>query len=73
LANNNAAIFAHRFDWGGTIASTYNLSIYRLAALDKRTGCIQGILPLVLFAPPGKEKRLISLPYTDAAGIIARG
>jgi lipid II:glycine glycyltransferase (peptidoglycan interpeptide bridge formation enzyme) len=26
---------------------------------------------LVLFDPPGAKKRLISLPYTDAAGIIA--
>ena len=28
-------------------------------------------MPLIHFAAPGRERRLISLPYTDAAGIVA--
>ena len=32
---------------------------------------LTGILPLLLFAPPGGQRRLISLPYTDSAGILA--
>jgi FemAB-related protein (PEP-CTERM system-associated) len=70
-AENVAAKYSHLFDWGEMLASTYGLPIVRLAAIDRQTGEMTGILPLILFAPPGKSKRLISLPYTDAAGILA--
>lgn len=69
---NSTGIFSHRYDWGEILASTYRLPIFRLVALSKtENGKISGILPLMLFDPPDREKRLISLPYTDAAGIIA--
>ncbi len=70
-AENVAAKYSHLFDWGEKLASTYSLPILRLAAIDRQTRKITGILPLLLFAPPGKSRRLISLPYTDAAGIVA--
>lgn len=70
-ATSVAAKYSHLFDWGERLAATYDLPIFRLAAINSRTNRISGILPLVLFDPPGKEKRLISLPYTDAAGIVA--
>lgn len=70
-AENVAAKYSHLFDWGERLATTYSLPIFRLAALNTQTNHIRGILPLVLFGPPGKAKRLISLPYTDAAGILA--
>jgi FemAB-related protein (PEP-CTERM system-associated) len=69
-AENVAAKYSHLFDWGGNLASTYTLPIFRLAAIKRQTSKMSGILPLILFAPPGKSKRLISLPYTDAAGIL---
>lgn len=68
---NVAAKYSHLFDWGESIATTYALPIFRLAVINPQINRISGILPLVLFAPPGKEKRLISIPYTDAAGIVA--
>ncbi len=68
---NVAAKYSHLFDWGESLAATYTLPIFRLAASPPRRNRICGILPLVLFNPPGKEKRLISLPYTDAAGMLA--
>lgn len=70
-AENVAAKYSHLFDWGESLATTYSLPIFRLAAISTRTKRMSGILPLVLFDPPGKDKRLISLPYTDAAGILA--
>ena len=71
LTGQREALFSHVFAWGETLATVYDLPIFRLAAVDARTRRICGILPLVLFRPPGKVGRLISLPYTDAAGIVA--
>jgi FemAB-related protein (PEP-CTERM system-associated) len=69
---NSAAIFSHRYDWGEIFALTYRLPIFRLATWSNTENRkISGILPLILFEAPGKEKRLISLPYTDGAGIVA--
>lgn len=66
------AIFSHRYAWGESLAAAYRLPIYRLA-VRRRPGAqtLSGILPLLLFAAPRREKRLISLPYTDAAGMVA--
>jgi FemAB-related protein (PEP-CTERM system-associated) len=61
--------FSHLHDWAGVLASTYDLQVFRLAS--QRDGRIAGLVPLILFAPPVEDKRLISLPYTDGAGIIA--
>ena len=69
--DNDAAEFSHFFDWGESLATTYSLSLFRLAAINTKTNRISGSLPLILFDSPGREKRLISLPYTDAAGILA--
>lgn len=71
VAENVMAKFSHLHDWGENLAATYGLPVFRLAAIKRQTRKISGILPLILFAPPGKSKRLISLPYTDAAGILA--
>ena len=70
-AENVAAKYSHLFDWGESLATTYTLPIFRLAAINTKTKHLSGILPLVFFHPPDREKRLISLPYTDAAGILA--
>jgi FemAB-related protein (PEP-CTERM system-associated) len=72
ISGNGTAIFSHRYGWGEILASTYRLPIFRLVSPGKAgNGKISGLLPLVLFEPPGRDKRLISLPYTDAAGIVA--
>lgn len=63
-------LFSHIYGWGECLAKTYDLPLYRLAVRDDRDGHIRGILPLMLFAPPAGVSRLISLPYSDAAGIL---
>lgn len=68
---NSAAKCSHLVDWAESLSRTYSLPLYRLAAIAARSHPLRGILPLILFSPPGKEIRLISLPYTDAAGILA--
>jgi len=65
-----AAKYSHLFAWGESLAVTYSLPFYRLAAVNTVTNHLCGILPLMLFAPPQQEVRLISLPYTDAAGMV---
>ena len=69
---NSSAIFSHRFDWGESLAAVYRIPIFRVAA-KRRSGdtSLAGILPLMLFAAPSRDLRLVSLPYTDAAGIAA--
>jgi len=69
---NSSATFSHRFDWGESLAAAYQIPIFRLAARH-RSGdtSLTGILPLILFAAPDRDIRLVSLPYTDAAGIVA--
>lgn len=71
-AANSDATFSHRFFWGESLATAYRLPIFRLAA-KRHAGdqALAGILPLMLFAAPDRDERLISLPYTDAAGLIA--
>lgn len=72
VIKKHSGIFSHLYSWGETLASTYGLEIFRLAAREKGLQSqIVGVLPLILFSPPGSDKRLISLPYSDAAGILA--
>jgi FemAB-related protein (PEP-CTERM system-associated) len=72
ISGNSTAIYSHRYDWGEILALSYRLSIFRLVASNKaENDKISGVLPLILFDAPDREKRLISLPYTDAAGIVA--
>jgi FemAB-related protein (PEP-CTERM system-associated) len=68
---HRAALYSHAFGWGENLATAYGLPICRLAAVNLQTNRISGLLPLLLFSPPGRDRRLISLPYTDAAGILA--
>lgn len=70
-AKNGSAKCAHLYSWGDCLAATYSLPVYRLAAIRPGTQNVCGILPLMLFSPPGGDIRLISLPYTDAAGMLA--
>jgi len=54
------------------LAAVYDLAAFFL--ISRQTGMsipYRGLLPLVHFAPPDGPARLISLPYTDGAGILA--
>ena len=54
------------------IAAIYDLPAFFLIARQAGMSiCHRGLLPLVHFAPPAGPARLISLPYTDGAGILA--
>lgn len=71
-AKNGAAAFSHRYAWGQNLADAYRLPIFRLAARNGPGAReFTGTLALMLFAAPGRDLRLVSLPYTDAAGIVA--
>jgi FemAB-related protein (PEP-CTERM system-associated) len=65
------AQYSHLWEWGETLSGTYGLPLFRLTVRRGKNGPLAGILPLILFSPPAGERRLISLPYTDAAGIVA--
>jgi len=69
---DSAALFTHLQGWSGALAVAYDLPIFFLLARTAGApGEVAGILPLMLFSPPGGPRRLISLPYSDAAGIVA--
>jgi FemAB-related protein (PEP-CTERM system-associated) len=72
VAGNSGSLFSHLYGWAEALALTCDLPVFRLAARNGH-GRITGALPLILFSPPGSDKRLISLPFTDAAGILADG
>ncbi len=69
VQNHKDGSFSHLHGWGEALVSAYNLRIYRLASIER--GWITGLLPLILFPAPGADVRLISLPYSDAAGILS--
>lgn len=64
------SLYFHRYGWAECLVATYGLRVFRLAAKDM-AGNIIGVLPLIFFSPQDGEKRLISMPYTDAAGVVA--
>ena len=71
-SDSQAATFSHYFFWSEALSATCDLPVFRLAARCRQgEQRLAGILPLMLFAAPNREVRLISLPYSDAAGIAA--
>lgn len=72
VSQNNQGIFSHLHGWGEALALIYDLQIFRLVARDlEKHDEIVGILPLIFFPAPGLDPRLVSLPYSDAAGILS--
>lgn len=71
VARNDQSSCAHLYEWTEAIAGTYNLQTFHLLAENDVSKKTVGILPLILFSPPASDKRLISLPYSDCAGILA--
>lgn len=69
VKNHSAGSFSHLYGWAESIVSVYDLRVFRLASIDGNR--VTGLLPLILFPAPKNDVRLISLPYTDAAGLIA--
>lgn len=61
----------HYWGWTQSLSQTYDVSPWFLAARNVPGGKICGVLPLICFNPPQGQARLISLPYTDAAGLIS--
>ena len=67
-----AALFTHLPGWITNLAATYGLpSFLLLARTSGPQSATAGVLPLLLFSPPDATPRLISLPYTDVAGVLA--
>lgn len=70
--HHDAALFTHVPGWSQALASAYDLQLFLLYARNPNdSGKPAGILPLLLFNPPDSPSRLISLPYSDAAGLCA--
>lgn len=70
LAVHRQGLFTQGCDYVSALAATYDLPSYLLTTRGG-DGRLAGLLPLLVFAAPGKERRLISLPYSDAAGLLA--
>ncbi len=66
--------YPHLFNWCRVIQDAYNHKCMALAAVKKGQGMeeICGILPLYRFKRGISRPRLVSVPFFDTAGILAR-
>lgn len=71
ITEQDCVCFSHRLDWPKTIGAVYDLPLFHLVLIELKSRKVVAALPLLLFAPPEEEARLISLPYTDGAGVLA--
>ncbi len=75
VLNHEQSGYCHLFNWSRVIEDAYLHKPFYLAAIKKgltNKGRICGILPLFKFSSiPGRSK-LISIPFFDTAGILAR-
>ena len=69
MTGHPAGRFGNSYAWAGSLAKVYDLPVRRWAAYAGSR--MVGGLAAILFAPPDGLKRLISLPYSDAAGLLA--
>lgn len=63
----------HLHGWRTIIEKSYGHPTYFLSAGTESRGenRIVGVLPLILFFGPRSERRLVSLPFLDCAGLLA--
>lgn len=59
----------HFFAWQQAIHAAYGFEPHPM--LVEADGCIKGILPLIDFKVPLSGRRFVSLPYCDAAAVLA--
>lgn len=65
------AQLGHAAAWAGILRDAYGLEPLYLTA-RRSTGEIDGVLPLVSFRTLGGKRELISIPFHDASGVLAR-
>ena len=70
VATDGAAL-GHDPSWTAVLRETYALSTVHLVARDEG-GALRGLLPLVPFRGLDGRRDLVSLPFLDGAGILAR-
>lgn len=66
--------YCHLFDWSRVIEKVYHHQPLYLAAVDTGTNkeSVCGIFPIFQFRSLGKRPKLVSIPFFDNAGILAR-
>jgi FemAB-related protein (PEP-CTERM system-associated) len=65
------ATLSHAAAWASVICNAYRLKPCYLAARDS-AGALAGVLPLVRFRTLGGRRELVSMPFHDCGGILAR-
>jgi FemAB-related protein (PEP-CTERM system-associated) len=70
VAAHPEAELGHASEWARILEEAYGLDVVHLVARDESRG-ISGVLPLARFRGPAGRLDLISLPFLDAAGILA--
>ncbi len=69
VLESEAATFYHQYRWRRAIDSAYGLDTQYLA--DIQDGTVHGVLPLVNFRGVGNSRTLLSLPFSNYAGLLA--
>jgi FemAB-related protein (PEP-CTERM system-associated) len=70
VAARPGASLGHASAWLGVLRDAYGLAPEYLAVRDSN-GALAGVLPLVRFRDLRGRRELVSLPYLDAAGVLA--
>lgn len=65
------AALGHAAAWAWILRESYRLSAHYLAARDA-SGALAGVLPLVGFRTLRGRRELVSLPFLDTGGVLAR-
>jgi FemAB-related protein (PEP-CTERM system-associated) len=65
------AVLGHAAAWARVVEEAYGLAPHYLAAREEG-GALLGVLPLVLFRSLRGRRELVSLPFHDSAGLLAR-
>jgi FemAB-related protein (PEP-CTERM system-associated) len=72
VSSHPGATLGHGFGWKRVFESAYRLAAHYLVALEKDKDEVAGVLPLVHMRGLLGGNRLVSLPFLDQAGPLAR-
>jgi len=70
VSTQASAQLGHAAEWVGVLERAYGVEVIALAARDD-AGEIRGVLPIARFRGLTGRRELVSLPYLDAAGVLA--
>jgi serine/alanine adding enzyme len=72
VRNRQDASLYHLYEWRDVIEGAYGLSTHYLMLTARKSGEVLGVLPLVHLKHFAFGNQLVSMPFADGGGILAR-